>query len=110
MDVELVRIGEGGAGGEDDGSGGSRFVGAGVPSIGLTSAAARSRESEEGPATGAEFTRGGEGNNLEVGGRVTVKASSTSISGGPGGLSVAVVVTGALRSDVNFLVSLFLDG
>ncbi len=109
MDVEFVRIGDGGAG--DEGIG-IFSLGSPVVSSAACSAApawAKSRDSEEGPAAALEFTRGVEGNNREVGGRVTVKVSSTSASGGPGAAESPVwLAVGALRSGVNLLlVNLF---
>ena len=53
-------------------------------------ACARRRESEEGPAVGDDAERF-LGNRREVGGRVALKDSSTSGSGGPAGIGIASV-------------------
>lgn len=50
-------------------------------------ACARSRDNDDGPALGDEFARVRTGNKCDVGGRVTVNASSTSDSGTTGGIS-----------------------
>ena len=103
MDVELVRIGDGGAGGEvEDKS----SLGGPVASPGVLSpepAWANNRDREDGPATGVEFIRGGDGNNRDVGGRVTVNVSSTSASGSPGGASLTELAAEGESSGVSLL-------
>jgi len=112
VEVEPARAGEGGGGGELAGDGVLSPVGKGLLiSSGLEIAScgaspcpawASKRDNDEGPEGSGELTRGGDGKSLEVGGRVTVKVSSTSASGGPaGGPGIG---TGDVTSKLVFLV------
>ena len=108
VDTDALRVGDGG-GGEVLGNGDlSEYC---VTASGEFSACANSRDNDDG-AVGEEPGRGGDGNSREVGGRVTVKDSSTSASGGPVGVSGDTSVAGVDISDeVPFLCEMRrLDG
>ena len=95
VDAGPLRAGEGG-GGDELGNGDASDCG--ERTSGVFSACASKRDNDEG-ALGEDPGRGGDGNSLEVGGRVTVNDSSTSASGGPAGVSGAISVAGTGSSD-----------